>query len=221
MEQYLAIIGDLIHSREIEDRKQVQKQIKKAFQTINDDYPELILSKLTLTLGDEFQFLTKPQEGIFELLDQLEMELGLPFRLGIGYGSLLTEINPDISIGADGEAFWNARDAITHVHDKDWSGKSRVRVKGFGEEEDLLLNALLATSDTLKSQWTDLQRETFHEMLKRRIYRESFDQKPFAQELGISESNLSKRLSTSNIKLYLHARRAIESSMEAHHAKTQ
>ena len=221
MEHYLAIIGDLIQSREIKDRKAVQKKIEQTFDEINREYNELILSKITLTLGDEFQLLAKPKKGIFALLDTLEMKLGLPFRLGIGYGTLLTDINPEQSIGADGEAFWKARSSIDYVHDKDWNGKNRVRLKGFGEERDLLLNALLATSDTLKSQWTSLQEETFHEMLKRKIYQDSFEQKPFAKQLGISESSLTKRLNAGNIKLYLHARLAIEASMEAYHAETK
>lgn len=217
MKNYLAIIGDLIQSREIPERKQVQKHIETTFKEINKEFRPLILSQITLTLGDEFQFLAIPKEGLFELLDTLEMKLELPFRLGMGYGSLLTEVNPKLSIGADGEAYWNARKAIDYVHDNDWNGKTRIHLQGFGDEKDMLLNALLDTSDTLKSQWTALQRQTFHAMLSNKIYRDNFEQKPFAQQLGISESSLTKRLSAGNIKLYLHARLVIEKTMEAHH----
>lgn len=217
----ISVIGDLIQSRDIKDRKQVQQRILNVFEKINQKYENIILSKLTLTLGDEFQVILKPHRDIMKLLDDLEGQLKLPFRLGIGYGSLLTTINPELSIGADGETFWHAREAIEYIHDKDWNGRSRVRIQGFGKERDELLNALLATTDALKYQWTDLQRETFEALLEQDLYQSVFDQKSFAKRLKISSSSLTKRLNAGNIKLYIHARNRLGRTIEAWHAETQ
>mgnify|MGYP001481708796 CR=1 FL=1 len=218
--RYIALIGDLIHSRRIEDRLSVQEHIKKVFSAISTDYSDCVVSRLTLTLGDEFQALLKPDKEIFLLLDDLEYRLGLPFRSGLGYGTLLTEIDPKISIGADGEAFWNARSAIENVREKSWGGRSRVRIEGLAERQEVV-NALFLLSDAIKLDWTQLQKETFGELLKRKIYSESFEQKSLAEDLSISQSSLSKRLSSSGIKLYLHARNVLGEELEAWHARTE
>lgn len=39
-------------------------------------------------------------------------------RFGIGVGKILTDINPELSIGADGPAYWHARKAINYIHQK-------------------------------------------------------------------------------------------------------
>jgi|LSQX01.3.fsa_nt_gb hypothetical protein len=219
--KYIAVVSDLIHSRQIEERLKVQERIKVIFQQMNKKYKELIISRLTLTLGDEFQVILKPQGEIFQFLDDLEYRMELPFRTGIGYGTLLTEIDPKMSVGADGEAFWHAREAIEKLREKDWNGRSKVFFRGLGSPEEEMLNTLLLLSDTIKDQWTSLQRETFHELLKRGIYQENFEQKSLAREMGISQSSLSKRLSGGGIKMYLHARHTLGSSLEVWHARTE
>ena len=218
MAQYLAVIGDLIGSRGIAGRRGVQQRIEQVFDDINREYRDLIASRLTLTLGDEFQLIARPDGGVLQLLDELERRLELPFRVGIGYGGLLTDIHYERSIGADGEAFWHARDAIEKVHDYNWHGRQRTCVQGYGTLEDELLNALFAASDALRAGWTALQRETFHRMLEEGIYEAQFDQRSFAATLGITESALSRRLSAGNIKIYLNSRAAIARSLEAWHA---
>ena len=57
MTKYVAIIGDLKKSRDIKQRDKVQARIQSALEQINFSYHALIVSKLTLTIGDEFQAL--------------------------------------------------------------------------------------------------------------------------------------------------------------------
>ena len=214
MSKHLAIIGDLKGSRHIADRAKAQLQIKKALEDINRDYPECITSKLTLTLGDEFQALLKPCPKLMQMLDSLALLLrDYPFRLGLGYGEISTAIDKNISIGADGEAYWKARAAIDYVHDNSAGGKVKTHLCGFSPLEDQLLNALFEASDTIKYGWTNLQTETFHLMLKQGIYTPSFEQNTFAQRIGISQSSLTKRLNAGNIKLYVKIRNLIGTSI--------
>ena len=215
MNKYVAIIGDLKKSRDIKQRDKVQARIQSALEQINFSYHALIVSKLTLTIGDEFQSLLKPQVGTLKMLDELEMKLSdYPFRLGIGYGDISTAIDRERSIGADGEAYWLAREAIGYVHDNSQGGKIRTHVSGFGQHNDRLLNTLFEVSDLMKHGWTKLQGDTFALMLRQGIYLPDFDQKGFAQKIGVSQSSLSKRLSAGNIKLYLKTRNLIGESME-------
>ncbi|NLC33387.1 MAG: hypothetical protein GX781_08835 [Clostridiales bacterium] len=214
MNQYLAMIGDLKGSRHIADRAQAQLQIKKALEEINHSYPECITSKLTLTLGDEFQALLSPCPRLMQMLDELAMLLkDFPFRMGLGYGEISTAIDSNISIGADGQAYWQARDAIEYVHDNNAGGKVKTHICGFGPQKDELLNALFEASDTIKHGWTNLQTDTFHHMLRQGIYTQNFEQNIFAQAIGISQSSLTKRLSAGNIKLYLKIRGLIAKSI--------
>lgn len=206
MTNYLAIIGDIIQSKQVEDRAQLQDSINRAFETIHNLYPDLIQSKFTLTLGDEFQALLTPSKHIFELLDALEHLIPVPFRFGLGYGTLTTVFDKNVSIGADGPAYWYAREAIDIIHDQNWSGKTKSYIITKDETFDRTMNNLILLSDTLKSEWTDLQEETFEQMLDQNIYTAVFNQKQFAESLGISASSLSKRLNNGNIKIYLHSR---------------
>ena len=211
---YLAVIVDLIKSREIPDCENEQARIEAVFADINLRFSEIIVSRLTLTLGDEFQVLLRIDSDAVRLLDDLEVWLDLPCRIGIGYGGILTKINPDISIGADGPAFWQARAAIDEIHQNDWGGNATVQFMGLSDGQDQTINALFRTTDTIKKGWTRAQRDTFAKMLEQGIYRSSFDQKSFAETIGISQSSLSKRLSGGAIKIYLDARLTIGDLLE-------
>lgn len=215
MPSYLALIGDLKNSRQIAERAQAQKEVQRALAQINETYPSLFASRLTLTLGDEFQALIHPgQGGLMRMMDELEARLlPFPFRVGLGFGGILTDIDSSVSIGADGEAYWRAREAIGYVHANESGGKIRTHCLGFSAERDELLNALMEASDTLKSGWTALQRQTFSLLTLEGIYTPVFDQKKFAASIGISESSLTKRLNASDIKLYLKLRNLIEKSV--------
>lgn len=218
MQQYLALIGDLRGSRHIDGRDKAQRQIKAALEQVNGQYVGLMASRLTLTLGDEFQALLHPQAQVMRLLDDLQRALrDFPFRLGLGYGGIRTAIDPQLSIGADGECFWHAREALQYVHDNDNGGRSMGRVLGYSGLRDELLNGLFQTTDALKAAWTDIQRETFYQMLAHDLYADSFDQQAFAASIGISPSSLSKRLAAGNIKLYLRTRLLMGRAMEEWH----
>ena len=212
MPGYLALIGDLKKSRSISEHSDARQDIKQALEAVSAAYPKLFASRLTLTPGDEFQALLVPgQEGLIRMMDDLELRLiRYPFRVGLGAGSIVTAVDPDISIGADGEACRRAREAINYVHANDASGKVRTHLIGMGEAWDPVLNGLLEASDLIKYGWTNIQRETFQQMIRQGIYSETFDQKSFAQSIGISESSLTKRLNAGNIKFYIKLRRAIE-----------
>lgn len=206
MTSYIALIGDIIQSKQVVDRSQLQESINNAFKTIHEWYPDLIQSKFTLTLGDEFQALLTPSERVFQMLDHLEMLIPVSFRFGLGCGTLTTDFNKEVSIGADGPAYWYAREAIDIIHNQNWSGKTKGYVVTKDDKFDRTINNLLLLSDTLKDDWTDLQRQTFEQMLSKEIYTDDFNQKEFAGSLGISASSLSKRLNNGNIKIYLHSR---------------
>ena len=221
MTHYIAIIGDIIESKQVNNRAELQEAIQSAFDQVDSKYPNMIQSKFTLTLGDEFQALLKPSKEIFKLLEELDYLIPVPFRYGLGYGTLSTDFDTEVSIGADGPAYWYAREAIETIHDQNWSGKTNGYIITKDEVFDQTLNNLILLSDTLKDGWTTLQKETFYALLKEDIYSNDFSQKDFADSLGITASSLSKRLNNGNIKIYLHTRNTMGSVLEVFDESTK
>lgn len=116
---YLALIGDIIQSKQLSQRSEVQEQLKICLNRLNEFFEPYIISNFSLTLGDEFQGLMKIDAPIFYLIDLINDQMrDIPMRYGIGVGEILTHINPEVSMGADGPAYWHAREAIKFVHQK-------------------------------------------------------------------------------------------------------
>lgn len=210
---YIAIIGDLIDSKKTAHRAQLQENLIQSFYVINQKYAHIIVSKLTITLGDEFQVLIKPNEQLFQFIDDIQRLINHPIRFGIGYGNISTEINPEMSIGADGSAYWHARAAIEEVASNNYSGNLRQVFIGLGEK-DTTINTILLLTDTLRSSWTRNQLDVFNGLLEEGIYQPVFNQSVLAKKLNLSASALSKRLNAGNIKIYLKAKEYLINMIE-------
>ncbi|EHI75233.1 putative satD protein [Streptococcus criceti] len=206
---YLALIGDIINSKELKDRAQVQEQLLGLMQAINKDYASVIVSPFTVTTGDEFQALLRPSDNIFQIIDNIQMQL-LPvqIRFGLGLGEMLTPINDKQSIGSDGPAFWWAREAINHVHDKTDYGVARIALSCDNQLIQESVNSLLASGDFIKSKWTANQLAILKALLEQQSYQEQFEHQMIADALGIKPSGFSKRLKASGLKHYLRSRKA-------------
>ena len=213
---YLALIADVIDSKMVEERFDLQKQLEKALQTMNELFGEFLASNFTLTLGDEFQGLLKVDAPVFQIIDTLRSELTpTQLRFGIGLGEIVTDIDPLQSIGADGPAYWNARAAINLVHQKNDYGNTQIYDSRGKEKQDFFVNALIASGEAIRSGWRGSQEEILLDLLKRCVYSENFSQQDLAQSLEINPSALSKRLKSSSIRVYLRGRAAALASIQS------
>ncbi len=209
----LAIIGDIIDSRNIKKRSEIQIKLNKVLANVNKDYKEYLVSKWTITLGDEFQVLLKPNLEVFKMLDYISYKMyPVKIRFGIGLGVISTNINYEKSLGSDGPAYWRARAAIEFVHENDNYGNSKISFNS-GNKDDDIINNLIYYTDWMKENWTTTQREVLDTLLKRNIYNDDFKQKDLAKDIGISESAMSRRISSSGIRLYLSSRKIIAKSI--------
>ena len=213
---YLALIADVIDSKTVQERLDLQKQVEKTLQKMNELFGDYLASRFTLTLGDEFQALLKVDAPVFQIIDTLRSEL-IPtqLRFGIGLGEIVTAIDPLQSIGADGPAYWNARAAINLVHQKNDYGNTQIYFSSGNDSKDLLVNALIASGEAIRSGWRGSQEEILLDLLKRFVYSENFSQQDLAQSLDINPSALSKRLKSSSIRVYLRGRAAALASIQA------
>ena len=213
---YLALIADVIDSKMVQERFNLQKQLEKALRKMNELFGDYLASCYTLTLSDEFQALLKVDAPVFQIIDTLRSELSpTQLRFGIGLGEIATAIDPLQSIGADGPAYWNARAAINLVHQKNDYGNTQIYFSSGNDSKDLLVNALIASGEAIRSGWRGSQEEILLDLLKRFVYSENFSQQDLAQSLDINPSALSKRLKSSSIRVYLRGRAAALASIQA------
>lgn len=213
---YLALIADVIDSKMVQERFDLQKQVEKTLQKMNELFGDYLASRFTLTLGDEFQALLEVDAPVFQIVDTLRSELTpTQLRFGIGLGEIVTAIDPLQSIGADGPAYWNARAAINLVHQKNDYGNTQIYFSSGKENRDFFVNALIASGEAIRSGWRDSQEEILLNLLKRSVYSESFSQQDLAQSLAINPSALSKRLKSSSIRVYLRGRAAALASIHS------
>lgn len=84
---YIALIGDIIESKKIQDRAQVQQQLLRLMKELNWQYQDYLISPFTVTTGDEFQALFSPNSYMFQIIDQLSVAFSpYEIRFGIGVG---------------------------------------------------------------------------------------------------------------------------------------
>ncbi|MFA5612140.1 MAG: SatD family protein [Anaerolineaceae bacterium] len=209
----IAIIGDIIKSKSIPNRRKAQEELGEILQTVNQRFEVLFASKFTITLGDEFQGVLKDSNGLFRMLDQISFSmLPINLRFGIGVGSLTTEFNPASSIGADGPAYWKAREAIEDVHKNNDYGRANIQL--LAQEPDTtvnLINEILKLTALQVSGWRESQVDVYKVILEEEIVDpEEINHQLIAEKLGILTSSLSRRFESSGIKRYMSARREAE-----------
>ncbi len=179
--QYLIVIGDVISSREVQERDRLQNQLKNVFKDISREKKHLV-SPYTLTLGDEFQAVYRSAISLFhDALFILENVYPHKIRFSYGIGEISTEINREQSLGMDGEGFYRARDGMEWV--KSQRGKYRFVITGLKEEyQPELLNNTLFLISNLIDGW----KFNRISILRRRLDGEKI--KSIADALGISET---------------------------------
>lgn len=182
--EYLAIIGDIVDSRHLDNRSSVQSKLEAVLNEINFDYANSIQSKFLITLGDEFQgllFLTKDAYSIAnKILDEM---YPVKIRFGIGHGKITTPIK-ETAIGMDGPAFYAARQALESLKKSKESG---LRILGSALDTKLLraVNALLDSLFVIRSFWP----EKFNYALP--LLRKDFTQIEIANAINVSQSSVS------------------------------
>ena len=205
---YIALIGDIIESKKIQDRAQVQQQLLRLMKELNWQYQDYLISPFTVTTGDEFQALFSPNSYMFQIIDQLSVAFSpYEIRFGIGVGEMVTEINKEQSIGSDGPAYWLAREAINHIHDKNDYGINHISVFLADEDVTWTVNAMLAACSFIQSKWTEVQYDVLKQLLAANIYDETFSHKEMARSLSITPSAFNKRIKASGLKIYLRNKR--------------
>lgn len=199
---YIAVIGDLVASKQLKDRKAAQEKLSSILDDINIKYNEDIASKFMITLGDEFQGLLQNGNHTFEIVEKIGREMyPIKIRFGLGVGKITTSIDPELPLGADGPAYYNARKMIDELKAMEKKkGEPKLTMKiDIGENAEIseLINAIFLQNTVLKEKWTDRQREIINVYLNL-----DGTQSEVAKYLGINQSTVQKALSNANFYTY-------------------
>lgn len=186
--RYLAVIGDVVHSRGSSARNQLQQQLNQALRSANESYSAALASRFVLTLGDEFQGLLTETEPVVELMAELRSAVHpAELRFGLGVGPLETPLRAE-AIGMDGPCFHRARRAIERARQQG----TALEAEAPGAGAALAIYGLLYGE--LRGRWTERQRQVFD------LAASGLEGRAIAARLDISPSAVSQHLQAAGRK---------------------
>lgn len=198
---FVALIGDIRGSRELDDRKQAQEEFEAVVDSLNDTIPaDAMASRFTVTTGDEFQgLLTDGGAAVEAAVAASDRFHPLRLRFGLGRGALETEVNPEQAIGMDGPCFHRARAAIDSARaDGAW-----LRVDGWPDGLDAHANAMFDLLGCVRENWTERQVQFA------RALQEEGVQNRVAERYDVSKSTVSESLSAGHVQEVREAERSL------------
>lgn len=220
---YFAFIGDIISSRSLEDREGVQRRMRETLDEINADFSGAIAARFIITLGDEFQGLMHASGGdakanalaaAVRIVDALHP---VRLRIAVGVGKMSTLIFPEGAIGADGEAFHNARRCIEQLNAsyRRTAGASPVRICSGNPQDDERVNVPLMLCETIRRGWTDRQTQIAVRFIHAAFSGEAVTQKEIAREFGITQGTVNISLAASGCAEYIRGLRFASGELDA------
>ncbi len=212
---YVAIIGDIIDSKKIKNRNEVQQKLKHVLSKINQSYDDIIAANFIISLGDEFQGLLCQQEKVFEIINDIEMNMfPIKIRFGIGVGKIDTDILKNNTLEIAGPAYYNARKSISILNKKKKNYEKIVTnaIINSGEQwdtQDELINSILSLIYISKSKWTKNAVNVIKTYIKN-----NYNQYDVAKELGVQQPAISKTLKNCYFYTINHSYNVLHNAMK-------
>ena len=174
---YFIVTCDLIRSKKVSERSQVQRGLKKAVNIVNEQYSKELLCPFITVWGDSFQGALKSLKGFYDILEAFEELISVEFRCGIGIGEITTEVSSN-TLDMDGPAFHHSRAAL-EIAAKD---QRRVWIQSGNNIFDGMVNALLTLLYALKVRWTPQQKQIIQLRRKGMTYIEIGEKKNISKQ---------------------------------------
>lgn len=204
--RYAVLIGDLVASRELENRDGVQRSLQAILDELNES-PTRPLSPYTLTLGDEFQAVYGDVSRVFcDLVRIMVAVHPARVRFAIGVGRIATAINRERALGMDGTAFHAAREGISAL--KQNGELFALRGEGIeGPVWDLARSTLtLFGAEWISWRYTRMQ-------ILALLY-EGWDVEAISQRVGITARSVYKNVDAASLPVRLAALGAIAALLQ-------
>lgn len=197
---YLIIIGDIVDSKKIQHRKKFQNEFQNLINELNSEYKDIIVSPLTITLGDEFQGILKNTKNLFLMFHKIQSYFtNITFRFALSIGNISTTINHESAIGMDGTGFHDARTAM------EINKQKNRNISYYGcQPETLLIDKMLEWVDQATKKWKQEKWKTLF------LNQQGKSQKEIEQQISISQSAISQNLKNQITILVLETENIIE-----------
>lgn len=205
---YVAIIGDIIGSKSLMHRKEIQIQLNQILAQVNRKFSDDIHSNFLITLGDEFQGLLYNPHNVVKIIEFIQLNF-YPnrIRFGIGIGTIDTDFIRSEALGADGPVYHKARKMVEDLKiSEDSFKKQNVFIKlSWGVDEDMerLINSSFNACSFIEQQWTVKQREVIYKILMGKNIQY------IATEANLAPSSIYRRLNRSGYYDYVNIRNSI------------
>lgn len=211
----IVIIGDISDSRKLKKRNEIQDKLNRCLEEINERFNRSIVAKFSITLGDEFQGVLNKVEDLFNIIHYIESKMEeVNILYSIGIGNIYTKINKNTPLGTDGPAWWDARDSLNLLKDRQKRGvygKSNIYLSGKIPIETLdTINNSLVLCYRIKQQWTRKQKEIFNYIFKTTGLNDKIIQTELASKFMIAESDVNRKIKTSGFIDYVRMFKSIE-----------
>jgi len=184
-ETVYALIGDMVGSRQLTDRRRAQETLGRALDEVTNLLePAQVLEP---TVADEFQgaFQALPAAVLAGLLIRLSLLPGMDVRRGIGAGSLTVHDATRRPLLQDGPAWWAAREALRVLS----APRRSAQRTWYVGEGNASVNAFVTCRDRLVDRLNDRGCR----MLRMALLGET--QQRIAEVEGISKSAVSQQFS--------------------------
>lgn len=180
---YFALTGDIVASRDLPDRAEVQRTLHRTLESLNRELSESLAASFKIVAGDEVQGLLFEPEGVVDVVVTIADELHpVAMAWGLGKGPLSTDLARDVSV-VDGPCLHRARAAVeVAAADGRW-----LVADGIDATHDEALSALFHLMGAIRSGWTETQMKYVQEARHR-------SQTDIAALFDVSRQAVSKSL---------------------------
>ena len=212
---YCVIMGDIIDSRTLANRREVQRKLDEVLSNVNAKYSSGISAKFMISQGDEFQGLLETTTNIMDIIYDIQTFMfPVKLRFGIGMGEVWTDIDKDKSVRVDGPVYVCAREAINEV--KNSEGKNDfpktnliIRFQENLKQDSSLLNTVFSLMAMVRDQWTERQLTVIN------CYRNNNEnQISAAKAMDISQSAVNQHLKKAHYQSYRMAEETVQKELD-------
>jgi len=198
------LIADIVDSRQLANRGQVQKGLARVLDQINRR-GDPIASPYTLTLGDEFQAVFSGTTRIFDDFVSINHALHpIRVRFSYGVGAITTAINPRQALQMDGPAFYAARDGLEKLKGSD----SIATITGVSGPIGALLDSSLRVMANGMAGWRANRFAILRDLMR------DDDVKRIAARLEISEVAVYKNIDVGDLRNHIRLTQALETCLD-------
>ena len=180
------LLGDVINSRVIRNRKQFEKKFQLALESVVHAHPDLFTIPLKQWKGiDEIAAVIRKPGSIYKVITAINEKLdpeAMRFVLAKGEADIGPKAK-DVS-SLDGSVFHDAANHMMAIKKEKWlfgiTGEENQNAKALHTQ----INSLLL----IRTSWTETQRKIFY------AYAETGNQEKAAKKLRITQQSVSKTL---------------------------